>query len=175
MATLPPVDERTRRAWVTLHERELLRQKLANEFNVTKQNQPFRIVYGSNHKRNRYTDVLPYDRTLVSQKSTFGYLNANIVCDLNGRWFVASQVGFLPGRVLVSALQLTNQGPTDMEMRDWFEAIHQRIASRHPALPKQFHREGRAKAAIIVQLSDWREAGRVKASQYLPYVTPLFS
>jgi len=40
---------------------------------------------------NRYSDVVGYDRTTVAL-SNGGYLNANIVWDLVGNWWIAAQV-----------------------------------------------------------------------------------
>jgi hypothetical protein len=40
---------------------------------------------------NRYSNILAYDRTAV-QVDGDGYLNANVVCDGKGSWWVASQV-----------------------------------------------------------------------------------
>jgi protein tyrosine phosphatase len=42
-------------------------------------------------KSNRYSNILAYDRTAV-QVDGDGYLNANVVCDGKGNWWVASQV-----------------------------------------------------------------------------------
>lgn len=40
---------------------------------------------------NRYSNILAYDRTAVALEGG-GYLNANVVCDARGGWWVASQV-----------------------------------------------------------------------------------
>jgi protein-tyrosine phosphatase len=40
---------------------------------------------------NRYYNILAYDRTAVAVNAE-GYLNANVICDTKGGWWVASQV-----------------------------------------------------------------------------------
>ena len=40
---------------------------------------------------NRYSNILAYDRTAIKVDND-GYLNANVVCDGKGSWWVASQV-----------------------------------------------------------------------------------
>lgn len=53
---------------------------------------PYCAIRSKSHSAcNRYSDILAYDRTAVRTKDG-DYLNANVVRDHKGRWWVAAQV-----------------------------------------------------------------------------------
>lgn len=65
---------------------------------------------------NRYSNILAYDRTAV-QVDGDGYLNANVVCDGKGNWWVASQVSGAGGAGRGQAKR-ERRGPR-RERREW--------------------------------------------------------
>lgn len=87
-----------RQSYSVLAKREVAR---AAEWN--NHASPYCAIRSKTHSAcNRYSDILAYDRTAVRTKDG-GYLNANVVRDHKGRWWVAAQVshtsfGVLMGR-----------------------------------------------------------------------------
>ena len=125
---------------------------------------------------NRYSNVLAYDRTAVRVNGEV-YLNANVVCDGRGRWYVAAQVS--PSAVAIVLGLIPAQAPPPHAQHAFLRAIHDRSASSHPELRRYMGQistgKGKGRAAIIVQLTAWEENGRLKADPYLPYVWCLLS
>lgn len=78
--------------WEVLAERERARMALSNTKRPETTAEKFYAVSGSinNRAANRYSNILAYDRTAVIVEGE--YLNANVVKDSNGKWWVASQV-----------------------------------------------------------------------------------
>lgn len=81
-------------AWNTLENRELARSTLSAC--AHRASAPEDLYYSVEESRaagtkNRYRDVLAYDRTSVRVDGN-GYLNANVVADTKGQWWVAAQV-----------------------------------------------------------------------------------
>lgn len=85
--------------WAVLHEREAARMFYAASSSANKSYQsPDEVYYSVRRSRahkadNRYADIFAYDRTAVGVEGE-GYLNANVVCDGYGGWWVAAQVSF---------------------------------------------------------------------------------
>lgn len=89
------VTAKTARVYDILAEREQHRRflSLLPELRHPAPEQVFYSVTNSKLHRsgNRYSNILSYDRTSI-QIGQAGYINANVVCGLNGRWWVAAQV-----------------------------------------------------------------------------------
>ncbi|RSH86968.1 hypothetical protein EHS25_003456 [Saitozyma podzolica] len=100
---------------------------------------------------NRYSNILAYDRTAV-QVDGDGYLNANVVCDGKGSWWVASQA------------------PVPGTFHPFLRAIYTGAASTHPAINRP--PKARPEAALLVQLTGWEENGVTKADRYIPNIEP---
>ncbi|ORY31264.1 protein-tyrosine phosphatase-like protein [Naematelia encephala] len=115
-----------------------------------------------NANRNRYSNVLAYDRTAVTVDLGGGdgkraYLNANVVCDGRGDWWVASQA------------------PLPNTLHAFFLAILTRSASQHPLVAPLIPPSASSSipcTAILVQLTGFEENGLSKADPYLPYSIP---
>ncbi|KAI9637124.1 protein-tyrosine phosphatase-like protein [Dioszegia hungarica] len=99
------------------------------------------VESASNRECNRYSNILAYDRTAVTVNED--YLNANVVKDGYGRWWIASQA------------------PLPNTFETFFDAIHHKAASKHPLI------QAETDGAIIIQLTGDREAGARKADPYL--------
>lgn len=112
----------------------------------------------NNRASNRYSNILAYDRTAIKVDG-LGYLNANVVCDSRGGWWVASQVSPF------SRSQLTFQAPVPTAFQTFFRAILTRAASSHSALDRD---HASSRNVILVQLTGWDENGAAKADRYLP-------
>lgn len=85
------------RAWDTLERRELSRSTLSACAHAS--SAPEDMFYSVEESRaagrkNRYRDVLAYDRSSVRVNGS-DYLNANVVADGRGQWWVAAQVSRL--------------------------------------------------------------------------------
>lgn len=146
-----------RHVWEVLEERENARQRISM-LQLRQAAGPEGIFYSVNNsvkhsKHNRYSNVLAYDRTAVRVDGE-SYLNANVVCNGRGRWYVAAQA------------------PPPHAQHAFFKAIFDRSASSHSELRRFMGQipsmKGKERAAIIVQLTSWEENGRLKADPYLP-------
>lgn len=160
--------QHVRRVWDVLQERERVRMSLSRAA-ASRYPPPEAVVFAleeSRHARedNRYSDVLAYDRTSVRVDGKH-YLNASVVSDPSGNWWVAAQVGAIgEGEREKEADQ--PQAPLPHTFYPFFRAIYARSASdaQGPA------RTPRRREAILVQLTGWRERGVRKADPYLPSV-----
>ncbi|ORX40921.1 protein-tyrosine phosphatase-like protein [Kockovaella imperatae] len=133
--TMPEVQ-----VWPTLAKREDHRrsqsvQSLIDETLLT----PYSVRESSKLDINRYTDIRAYDRTAVPG------VNANVVADSHGRWWVAAQA------------------PLPSNFYTFFHNILHSTASAHPLINKP-----PSHSAVIVQLTGWEENGMRKADPYLP-------
>ncbi|EIW70073.1 hypothetical protein TREMEDRAFT_61835 [Tremella mesenterica DSM 1558] len=151
-----PTPEHIRKVWKILQEREQARMTISAPRSHRAPEQIFYSVMNSlrNKKHNRYSNILAYDRTAVVVHDD-GYLNANVVCDSKGGWWVAAQA------------------PPPESQHSFFYAIYSQSASKQPSLLQaiphiQVEKKGKHKSAIIVQLTGWEENGRPKADPYLP-------
>ncbi|KAL1412507.1 hypothetical protein Q8F55_000253 [Vanrija albida] len=145
--------QHVRRVWDVLQERERVRMSRARQASSSRYVPPEAVVFTleeSRHARddNRYSDVLAYDRTSVRVDGRH-YLNASVVSDPSGNWWVAAQA------------------PLPHTFYPFFRAIYARSASN--AVGKS--QAPRRREAILVQLTGWRERGVRKADPYLPRST----
>ncbi|BEI81212.1 hypothetical protein CcaverHIS002_0203720 [Cutaneotrichosporon cavernicola] len=136
------------RAWAALEERELLRALYARQLGAA----PEQIFYStraarlrSNAAANRYSNVLPYDRAVVTSNEG-AYVNASVV-RAGGEWWVAAQA------------------PLPDNFAAFFRAILHGTASAHPLVAGMGRKSGHA---ILVQLTGWSERGAPKADDYMP-------
>lgn len=87
------------RVWEALQERERARAYFSRlSVEGGRYPSPESVFYStrdsrSERERNRYSDVLAYDRTAVRVEGR--YLNASVVLDNIGNWWVAAQVCIL--------------------------------------------------------------------------------
>lgn len=99
MSSSQPARLPFRRAWELLERREHDRYRLARDADVQLRPgladvQRYSIHNSKAHRDdNRYSDVNAYDHTAVKPGGEF--LNANVVGDGTGRWWVAAQVSSL--------------------------------------------------------------------------------
>lgn len=156
---------------------------------------------------NRYRDIYAFDRTAVRipndlnkwirtgkvngvagngtgvgdveelSEEDSGYLNANVIADGKGSWWVACQVCLIALHVSMNkrVLILVVQAPLPTTFHPFLMAILTRSATfKHAHLfgrpPQQKLKESPPKTAIIVQLTGLFEGTVAKADQYLPYV-----
>lgn len=77
--------------WDVLVRRELIRMSLSRTSEPKSPQEIFYAITESklNRRANRYSNVFAYDRTAV--KVDGQYLNANVVKDREGAWWVAAQ------------------------------------------------------------------------------------
>ncbi|KAK8850628.1 hypothetical protein IAR55_004547 [Kwoniella newhampshirensis] len=125
------------RVFDILSEREAVRLQCA-QLHRPSPEQVFYSVRNSLRHRpdNRYSNILAYDRTAVTVDGR--YINANVVKDGKGGWWVAAQA------------------PPPHAFDTFFRALYTGSAS------------GRApKDAIVVQLTGWKERGVPKADPYI--------
>ena len=101
--------EQLHRAYHTLSKREGARLTYSQSGRLSKHRDPQHAFYSvvnsvKNRTSNRYDNIFAYDRTSVIVDDE-GYLNANVVCDTKGAWWVASQV-----RIRLSSRQSRTEG-----------------------------------------------------------------
>ncbi|KAK4688767.1 hypothetical protein P7C73_g1340, partial [Tremellales sp. Uapishka_1] len=136
--------------WSVLAEREAARVSLSQMPQPTPKAAFYSVQNALNHpRRNRYSNIMAYDRTAVEADGE--YLNANVVCDRYGSWWVASQAP-LPGTIYL-----------------FLRAMFTRAASTHTTLQVKPPRLPSAKRCILVQLTGIQEGGIKKADPYLPF------
>ena len=88
--------------WAILHEREAARMfysaaSSSHKSKLSSEEEYYSIRRSRAHKAdNRYSDIFAYDRTAVGVEGE-GYLNANVVCDGYGGWWVAAQASYIEG------------------------------------------------------------------------------
>lgn len=85
-------------AYTILAERESTRLAYSQPRQIVRYPTPQHVFYSvansAKYKAsNRYSNIYAYDRTAVKVDGE-GYLNANVVCDGRGMWWVASQVSY---------------------------------------------------------------------------------
>lgn len=134
-----------------------------------------------NRDANRYSNVLPYDRTLVGAGDGGEYINASVVVSA-GMWWVAAQVSSpnVPFSrrdgsdryaaeisVLPAVSARSHQAPLPDNFAAFFRTILRRRASASPLVSNL---ATPSKHAILVQLTGWTESGKPKADPYMPYV-----
>ncbi|KAL7420821.1 hypothetical protein Q5752_004774 [Cryptotrichosporon argae] len=147
---MPPSSAYIQHVYDVLAQREAQRQEYSRLM-PTRQASPEQLFYSVSrsikHKvANRYSNIFAYDRTAVLVDGE-GYLNANVVRDTRGRWWVAAQA------------------PLPETFHAFFRAMLTGAASRHPAVAERATKKG---AVILVQLTGWEEKGVPKADPYFP-------
>jgi protein-tyrosine phosphatase len=146
--------------WDLLAKRERQRVAISATRKPQTQAEVFYSVAESSANRplNRYANIYAYDRTAVTVDGD--YLNANVIKDGHGRWWVACQVSFQRSRGYDRA---DTQAPLPHTIDTFLRAIHGAAASRHPLVKAETN------GAIIVQLTGDTEGGARKADPYLTY------
>eukprot|EP01119_Soliformovum_irregulare_P008172 TRINITY_DN2114_c0_g1_i1.p1 TRINITY_DN2114_c0_g1~~TRINITY_DN2114_c0_g1_i1.p1 ORF type:complete len:337 (+),score=42.51 TRINITY_DN2114_c0_g1_i1:117-1127(+) len=123
-------EELIKNEWEKLAEKERERSASKDLFMIAQKD--------SNREKNRYYNILPFDKTRVHLQATEGvedsdYINANFVNGLNGE-----------------DMYICCQAPLDNTFVDFFRMVWETDAS------------------IIVMLTRFIEGGKLKASDYLP-------
>ncbi|KAH7875564.1 protein-tyrosine phosphatase-like protein, partial [Lentinula edodes] len=126
-----------------------------------------------NRQRNRYMDVLPYDRTRVKIKVPhFGnpgrlYLNANWVQEKYGRkWWIASQAPLRNTAYTFLSLLLEDMFPPSLSPSVASTSSNPSVL----ALKSRINESHHSRPRTVVQLTQNVESGRRKAHPYFPDV-----
>jgi hypothetical protein len=102
-------------------------------------------------------------------------LNANVIADGKGSWWVASQVNIpradVGSRLLI--VMLRDQAPTPSTFNTYFTAMLKKSATRRhdllfpPKNPGKIGSSTTDSSAIVVQLTGWIDGRIPKADNYL--------